>query len=162
MAEKIEFEYANSLVNYLGLLIKNKIMVNDIKIPFTILDYFSITDIDIYALSKIIKKFKINRSYYESMYKNAFLRFAEVEGPLTKIIAEVDDILDEHHAFIINGVKYVPTEEDIIKIFELFDEYDIPKYNKVIYCALHRIALGCPILPLLNEEEKNKRLLLSK
>ena len=152
--ETIDFEYADSLVVYFGSLIKNGIIYHNTKIPFTMLDYFSVTDININSLASVIRKKKIERTHINSMYKNAFLYFVQLEGRLICEVNDADVILKQNNIFIVNGEKYLPTKNDVEEIFTILDENSIPKDSRLIYNALHRKALNCPVLPLKNIKEK--------
>lgn len=147
------YEELYDLISYIGPFIKNGITIDGRKINFTMLDYYSLTKEDIRDLLGALLLRRVNAE--RPPYYGYFYRLFEREGSLIKQDAEVSDILNEHNAFIINDYRYEPTEEDIKRIFALFDEYDIPKYSRLIYTALYRTALGVPILPMVMEY-KNK------
>ena len=152
----INIDYANSIVNYIGPYIKFGICFNDIKRPFTLLDYYSLTNVNCNDLARFIKYNKIERTYSESVNKSVFLHFASLEGKHFYIVDNVDEVIKNHYAFIVNDKMVEATKEDIIHIFEFLDEHDIPRYSKVIYTALYRKITNFPILPLTYNVEKGK------
>ena len=119
------------------------------------LDYYSVTDFNIHELlSDVISK---NKKGIKNPYHSFLVYFVEKEGLIVRTVDDINEIVDQHHVFIINGERFEPTEEDISNIFQLFNEYKIPKSDKLIYIALHRKALGIPMIPLKDlEEEKVK------
>ncbi len=141
------------IISYIGPIIKDGIRVGSRTINFTMLDYYSLTKEDISDLLSALLTRRVNVE--KPPYYSYFYRLFEREGSLVKRDISVTDVLNEHNAFIIDNYRFEPTEEDIQKIFNLFDEYDIPKYSRLIYTALYRTALGVPILPLVMED-KNK------
>ncbi len=156
MIENINIDYANSIVNYIGPYIKNGICFNDIKRPFTLLDYYSITNVNCNDLAKIIKLNKVERTYSESVNKSVFLHFASLEGKHFYIVNDIEEVIKNHYAFIVDDKMVEATYEDIEEIFEFLEEHDIPKYSKVIYTALYRKITDFPVLPLTYNVEKEK------
>lgn len=134
------------IISYIGPIIKDGIRVGSRTINFTMLDYYSLTKEDIRDLLGALLARRVNVE--KPPYYGYFYRLFERGGSLVKQDISVMDVLNEHNAFIIDNYRFEPTEEDIQKIFDLFDEYDIPKYSRLIYTALYRKALGVPILPL--------------
>lgn len=139
------------LYNYIGFMIQNGILYEDKVIPFSILDYYCITKEDIY---KIIGKVKMNYRGYQ--YYGDLVNFAQRNNLLVREIDDISEIVDEHNAFITNDKRFEPTIYDIQNIYDLFEKYNIPKYSKLFYIALRRMALNIPILPLFEEKEKSK------
>ena len=70
------------------------------------------------------------------------------------IVNDPDEILSQRNAFIIDGKRLEPTKEDIINIFNVFDDRGIPKYNRIIYTAIERYVKGIPLFPFEIQEEK--------
>ncbi len=66
------------------------------------------------------------------------------------------EVLEQKNAFIINGERIEPTLDDIVSILNEFDNYNIPKYNRLVYTALERFAKKVPLFPLVNNREEEK------
>ncbi len=154
MQKEIENLRIYKIANYIGNMLENGIMIGDNKMRFTMLDYYCLTDEDIYSF---IGRLKNKTAKEKNPYLSYLTYFAEKEGLFVREVDGIDEVLDEHHAFIINGQRFEPTKDDILRIFNLFSEYHIPKYSRLIYLALHRMVMGNPILPLVMQEEKTKR-----
>lgn len=154
MQKEIENLYIYNIANYIGSLLKNGIEIGDKTISFTMLDYFCITDMNIYTMVGKLRKMDAKKIKYQ--YHSYLSYFAEKEGLLVREVDGIEEILNEHHAFIINNQKFEPTSDDINYIFDLFEKNRIPKYSKLIYIALHRMALNMPILPLYEGYEEIK------
>ena len=155
MKNEMDKTYIEQLANYIGPMIKDGIAFDDEVINFTMLDYYCITKMDIHNIIGFIrpKDGYDNRNPYYSFIAG----FIEKESLLVREIDNPMDIFKQRNAFIINGKRFEPTLNDIQEIFNLFDQYNIPKFNKLIYIALYRIARNDPILPLISlQEEKNK------
>ncbi len=142
--------YISNLVTYIGYFLKNGIMIDGMKLPFSILDYYSIVK---ESVSDVASKAQAIKKYI--LYRNYFIKFAYSNKFLLNEVENVNEVLEAHHAFIKNDQRIVPSEEDIQNILDLLDQYNIPKYNRVVYSALARQAFGYPILPFVNMEEKN-------
>ncbi len=154
MQKEIENLYIYNIANYIGSLLKNGIEIDDKTISFTMLDYFCITDMNIYTMVGKLRKMDAKKIKYQ--YHSYLSYFAEKEGLLVREVDGIEEILNEHHAFIINNERFEPTSDDINYIFDLFEKNRIPKYSKLIYIALHRMALNMPILPLYEGYEEIK------
>ncbi len=154
--DAMESEKANKLANYIGYLIQGGILINDIKLPFTMLDYYTLTKEDILYVARGVRNLKKDRSYFESLIISTFLKFANTNGYLYHIVNDINEVIDEHNCFIINNVRITPNVYDIEEIFNMFENYNIPKYDKLIYTALTRKAHGYPILPLIMRKEEEK------
>ena len=155
MENDIDINIAEQIANYIGPMIRNGIILNDEKIIFSMIDYYCITKIDIRIivakLRKYIKK-GVHNSYFATL-----ANFAENEALLVRIIDNSKEVLDQNTSFVINNQRFVPTKEEVDSVLNLFDQYEIPRFNKLIYIALYRMAKGNPILPLVTlEKEKNK------
>ena len=156
MRNEMDRVLAYNIANCIGPMIKNGIIINEEKIPFSMIDYYCITKEDIY---NIVGKIRRNNAYENSHpYYSSIVNFIEKEALLVRIVDNAEEILEQKNAFIINGKRFEPTIDDIMEVFKQFDAYNIPKYNKLIFIALYRMAKGFPVLPLVNmEEEKEKK-----
>ena len=152
--ESLNDAYIRDLVEYVGYYLKNGIIVNGKKMSFTALDYYCIAKDSIEDVATIIRAKKS-----PILYQGYFLQFAANNGLQFRKVEDAQEVLYEHNAFIKDGVRIVPTEEDIQNILDLLDSYNIPRYTRVVYTALARQAFGYPILPFaqMNEEEKEHR-----
>ena len=153
MYKEIEDLYIYNMADYIGSMLANGIEVGDKVIPFSILDYYCVTKENIFSIIGKIKRKNLRDKY---KYHSYLSYFAEKEGLLVREIDSIEEIVNEHHAFIINGQRFEPTRDDINYIFDLFEKNRIPKYSKLIYIALHRMALNMPILPLYEGYEEIK------
>ena len=152
MEDNLNQEYRN-LILYIGKLIVDGIEFEGQKISFTMLDYYSITTDNIEDVLKIARKKRIRINNLENLYYIKFVKFAKYYGFLVRLVNDPNEVLAQKYSFIVDDEKYIPSREDIEEVFELFDANCIPKYNKLIYTALHRKALGVPVLPLLSQEK---------
>ena len=154
----LNVEELNNMAVAIGKLIQEGITYNDEKIPFTLLDYWTVCKIFPGELNRIGKQNRTNLPRLDSFYRGVCYEFCRVHGYLYPNRREVtiEETESEHNAFIINDEKYVPTREDIENIFATFEENDIPKTSKLVYIALYRLAKNWPILPLANQDEKAK------
>lgn len=143
---------ANELSIMIGNLISNGIMLDDIKMPFTALDYFSITNLNPKEVYSIIKANYYHLPKEDAIYRSLFLQFCinKIDN-ITQLESTEEDILNEHNVFINNDVRYEPTMEDISKVFELFENNNITKNHRLIYTALYRYSKDLPILPLISD-----------
>ena len=149
---------AHAIAQVAGRLIKNGINISEVCLPFTMLDYLSFTKVKASSVASVVKGHKISLDREQTLYKNLFLSFVDKSGSFFYEVEDINDILDQHHVFIIRDYKFIPEADDIQKIFDLLDENNIPKYDRVIYTALDRLAHGYPILPLVEstkEKQKN-------
>ena len=153
MNKEEEDLYMYNIANYIGAILANGIKVGDEVISFTMLDYYCVTKENIYTLVGKIRRNNVRDKY---KYHSYLTYFAEKEGLLVREVDDIEEIVNEHHAFIIDGKRFEPTRDDIENVYNLFEVNKIPKYSKLIYIALHRMALGIPILPLFVEKEKSK------
>lgn len=153
------YSYLNDLVNKVANYSTNGIVVDSTKIPFTMLDYICLTDTNIDDLFKWINMTKEFRTKEELITRSKVVKFYQGHRRLGQHVYSVDTVLQQKNVFIINGVRYEPSSEDIEEIFELFKENRIPQMNILIQIALSRKAKGIPILPLKTiEKEKNEEL----
>lgn len=144
-----------------GKLIENGIIVEGVKMPFTMIDFYNLVGKDIYGdidhneIRELAMKYKIKYKV-SNKYLNRFLGFVINENLSGGEISNPMEILNQNYAFIFNDKKYVPTYDDVLMIMNLFDIYNVPKHNRLIYQALHRVARGFPVFPLLIEEDEKK------
>lgn len=139
-------------LKYINNLIKNGIIIGDKKMSFTMLDYYTLTKENTYDILCMMR-----RKYYKDLQTSSYLHnFILREGCVVRIIDNPEEVLEQKNSFIVNGKRYTPSLDDIVMLFNLFDENDIPRYSKLIYIALNRIARDEVILPLLSNEEKCK------
>ncbi len=150
-------EELNKLIEEVAKYIYNGIMVDDKKIFFSLIDYYSLTDIDIFYIYSIIAKDNSKISNEQKMYRDIFMRFYNLEGCMYYIVKDPEEILLQKISFYVNKERREITREDVIEIFEILDAHNIPKYNKLVFTALNRKLNGLPVLPLL-EREKEKTL----
>ena len=152
--EIIDIEDIYDLINYVGPYLQKGIEFNGMKKPFTSLDYYSLTNIDVNNMIKIIKGIK-PRTYEEGVNKGFFLSFCNVDITNTSFPLSVDEIDKQRNCFYVNNQKVESTREDVEEVFAFLDEHNIPKLSRNVYTALNRKLTNFPILPLVREE-KNK------
>lgn len=142
----------------IGTHCKNRLEVNTpngvIKMPFTMLDYYSLTNYEPKDLLKFINNsnnFDINNKEEMNIrsYARKFLQnnqnlggFVSEETVLkTRLVAGKEDNL-------------VQMNEEICKeIFMLFSKENIPNYRPLVEKAFYRYAVEQPILPIKSTEE---------
>lgn len=143
-----------------GKLIESGIAIGNTIMPFTLIDYYNLANKELYEkldhreikhLAHVYRvKYKVSNKYL-----SRFLDFLEKENVVGANINNPMEILKQKYSFTFNDKKYVPSYEDINMIMNIFDIYGVPKHDRLIYQALHRVARDFPIFPLLlNEEEK--------
>lgn len=147
-----------NLINECGKYVKEGIYEGDMKMPFTLIDYYCllnkynmqfINHVEIRKIAYILRR----KSELLSSELNRFTDFLEKENIIGSIINNPVEILNCNYRFIFDNNVYIPTYEDVSLIMNLFDMYNIPKCNKLIYQALHRYARGFSVVPLLIEDE---------
>ncbi len=144
-----------------GKLIENGIVVDGVKMPFTIIDFYNLVGRDIYGeinhneIRELAMKYRLKYKVC-NRYLNRFVDFIVRENLAGEEVNNPVEILNQNYAFIFNDEKYVPTYEDVLMIMNLFDIYNVPKHNRLIYQALHRVARNYPIFPLLLSEDEKK------
>lgn len=148
------YNYMNNLIIKIADYINQGIIIDSVKLPFTMLDYISLTDMNIDTLIEKIKNLKDFDSKEELYASRAVLKFYEKNRNLGRFVNNTETILQQKNVFIIGNTRFEPTEKDIEEIFSLFDEHRIPKTNSLIHIALYRKAKGVPILPLINNEKE--------
>ncbi len=149
--EKNRKAFINNLVTYVGFYLANGYTVDGRKMSFTALDYYSIFEENIGDVAMEVRSLVRSNNI---AYQNYFLQFANNNGYAITKVEDAKKVMDEHNVFIINDKRIVPTEEDIQEILDLLDQYNIPKYEKVVYTALSRKAFGYQILQFVSQEEK--------
>lgn len=151
------------LILEMGKYCKNKIQVDTptgvIEMPFTMLDYYSMTNSSPDKLIDFInnpRNFNLNiNTNDEIMYKNCIRKFLYANKNIGGF-ASKEFILKNHMAIGTSNNMVEMNEEICDELFDLFERERIPKYKKLIEKAFYRYALGKPILPLrLIETEKN-------
>ncbi len=153
--EELDFNYLRQMAETMGKLIVEGINVNDNAIPFTMLDYYSVCNIDPEIVFSCIKRAK-NKISYNNQYANFFCSFYAKKMIGKRIMDNPYEVLEQKNAFIINGERIEPTLDDIVSILNEFDNYNIPKYNRLVYTALERFAKKVPLFPLVNNREEEK------
>lgn len=148
-----EYKFLKELTLKIGFFSKNKIQINinneEILIPFTMLDYYCLTNYSPKTVIQFINNLKnFNSDSKENLIKRSYARQIlqfnlEKNQPTTK-----EKILTTGMAAGREGNVIKITEEICDKIFELFDKENIPQYKFLIEKAFYRYALNQPILPL--------------
>lgn len=149
------FLVLKELILKIGAYYKDKIKVNTqkgvVEMPFTILDYYSMTnyspDTMLNFINKSIEFISSIKTKEEEIYKNRakiFLRDHKNIGG----IASKEYILKKHMAAGTRDNIVQMNEEICDEIFDLFEKEKIPKNKALIEQAFYRYALGKPILPL--------------
>ena len=143
-----------------GYYVANGIEIGDTVMPFTLIDYYNLANKELYdkvdhrEMKRLIYVYRIKNEVRHE-YLNRFIEFLEKEIVAGEEVNNPMEILNQKYAFVYNDKRYVPTYEDVNMIMNIFDIYGVPKYERLIYQALHRVARDFPIFPLLlNEEEK--------
>ena len=131
-------------------LVPNGINTNEIKIPFTLLDYYSISNQKISVILEHVNQISPNER--ETAIRKAkvkvFLNANKVQGPLIN-----KEIAERGNETITNkNGKYKMTDY-YDEINATFKEHSIPNYQKLYSIALNRIANNIPILPLIKPIE---------
>lgn len=144
-----------------GKFIESGIVIGDNKMPFTMIDYYNLAVKDLYnvldhrEIKSLAQYYRIAHKY-SNKYLSYFISFLEKENIAGELVNSPMEILNQNYSFIFNDKKYVPTYEDVNMIMNIFDIYGVPKHNRLIYQALHRVARDFPIFPLLMTEEEKK------
>ena len=147
------------LILKIGNYCKDKITINteigELKIPFTMLDYYSITNYLPEVLLDFIitpKNFNSNNRE-ETIAKNCAKKFLLTYKDIGPCVSK-EDILKNHMA-VGKSNKLVEMNEEICdEIFNLFEKEGIPKHKLLIEKAFYRYALEQPIFPLIETEKK--------
>ena len=150
--EKNSYEIANLIANNVGRKIVEGKIIDDIKVPFTMLDYYSLYNEDINYIYHLVRGNRIKGKY--DYYENIFCEFYEKKAVVNRIIDDPIEILKQRNGFIINGERIIPNLGDIIEIFNAFDNMGVPKINRLIYTALERYVKELPLFPFIEEEKK--------
>lgn len=149
------------IIKKCGKYVQDGIMVNDVKMPFTMLDYYSllIEENMEYLNYHDIKSlcYEMKRRYNISNTElNRFLYFLEQNYLVGENVNNAIEVVNCNYSFIFDDKRFTPSYEDIQMIMNIFDVYEIPKHPKLIYQALHRLARDYPIFPLLVSEDEKK------
>ena len=147
-----------------GSHVKNGVSVDEVKVPFNFLDYYSIihdtelAGLDHRVVIDMANRLRQKRSFQgpSRFYVNRFADYANINFYLGPVVNSPQEILDCRYAFEINGVRFEPTYEDVQNVMNVFYYLEIPTYHKLIYQALNRIARNIPVFPLLVEEDEKK------
>ena len=159
--EMIDINTLRNLVNYIGFYLKNGININGVKKTFTILDYYSITNMDLKKAFAIIKNDKIERTYEESVYRGLFISFCIKENS-NVLLTDIENVIKQHNAIIIDGERKELTSDEIISVFEYLNEHNIPLYSRIVYNAINRKITNFPILPFSTVEENDNEKSMKK
>ncbi len=144
-----------------GKLIESGIVIGDTKMPFTMIDFYNLAvknqleNVDHRYVRAIAYKYR-NSYGISNRYLSRFMSFIDKENITGTEVNNALEIINQKYSFTFNDKKYVPTYEDIFMIMNIFDVYGVPKHDKLIYQALHRVARDFPIFPLLLSEEEKK------
>ena len=144
-----------------GKMIIEGITVEDVKMPFTLIDYYNLAEKEINGVLNHdqIRSLAIRYRYkykISDRYLNTFINFFNKELLVGDNVDNAKEIIDQKYSFTFNDNKYVPTYTDVQMIMNLFDIYNVPKNHRLIYQALHRVARDFPIFPLLIPETEKK------
>lgn len=152
-------DLVSDLFNY----VENKIEVKDLKIKmsFTNLDYYSMTNISLESVIDYLRaELKINDVDMEY--------YAKGRNLLSMLLAEQDIGYFMSKEQFLQKAIMAGTVDGMVKlnknicnrIFDIFEKEGIPTTSKLLETAFYRYALGRPILPLkgysaevLNEED---------
>lgn len=137
---------------------KNKIAVTTstgtFEMPFTMLDYYSLTNYSPKTLIEFVNDAKnFDSSNKEEMVKRAVAR--QMLHAQRTVMPQVskEQILKYHMAVGKEGNMVQMNEEICDEIFDLFEREGIPKTKVLIERAFYRYAFGQPILPIKVLEE---------
>ena len=147
--EKYELVKIVSKYIYYGIELEDK------RIPFSLMDYYCLIDIDIFDIYSFLTSKRFNMQKLSNFYKDIFMRFYNLEGCMYYVVNDPEEILSQNICFYVNKEKREITREDVMEVFDILDAHNIPKYNRLVFTALQRKVNGLPVLPLL-EREKEK------
>lgn len=160
------YDSLKNLILKIGIYCKDKITINtengELKMPFTMLDYYSITNYSPETLLDFInsqKKFNSNNRE-ETIAKNCAKKFLLANRDFEPCVSK-EYILKNHMAVGKTDNLVQMNKEICDEIFNLFEKEGIPKRKFLVEKAFYRYALGKPIFPL-RQIEESKELALSK
>lgn len=149
------FFILKELILKIGAYCKDKIKVNTQKgveeIPFTMIDYYSMTNYSPETILDFINKSTNFTSSIKTKEEEIYINRAKIflrDNKNIGGIASKEYILKKHMAAGTSNNIVQMNEEICDEIFDLFEKEGIPKNKVLIEKAFYRYALGKPILPI--------------
>ena len=131
-------------------LVPTGITTGDKIIPFTLLDYYSITNQKILTILEHVSQIKPNER--ETAIRKAkvkeFLQKNKLQGSMIN-----REMAERGQETIVNKNGKFQLIDYYDEIYETFKEHSIPNYHKLYSIALSRIANNLPVLPLIRTAE---------
>ena len=152
--DKLSLDEAIEIAIKVGNYVLNGIVINDKKVAFTMLDYYSLYKEDIGSVCALVRNMKFSNRY-DWICKSAFLAFYE-KKMVIKRESTPEEMLSQRNAFINDGIRIEPTMNDILDIYTKFKENNIPTISRLIYTAMERYAKNIPLFPFLEKEKENR------
>lgn len=145
-------QYQIDLIDKMGVYLKQGIPVEDKCIPFTMLDYYSLTSFMPEQIIGNLSKIKIaDRTLSEN--KSRALSFLKSQT-IGRKIKDAKEIVSQNISFVIQGKKVEIDQNIAEKVLQQFSDNNIPFDNEMIFIALQRYARQQPIMPLLQNNKK--------
>lgn len=144
-------KYEQAITNVLEHLYTNIPLTEDKTLPFTVADYFCLTDITPGQLLSYIRKFKQKMDPNERRIICTFLgKNQALDTEMT-----IEKFKSETIGYIIAGEEKKVTTEMWQQIMDEFDQHNIPKRRNILYSVARRAIENDPILPL-KEKQSTK------
>ena len=152
-------QYYDELQNIISIIynaIINGIEINENKVSFTMLDYYSICKKDIQDIFDYINAHRENNEIQR--YKNRVIRHL-ISLKEVGSITSAEEFANQKISLIYKDNKTEFDKEISEKIINFLNENEIPPHHKIVYTAARRYARGEPILPL---KKKNENQMIKK
>lgn len=149
----------NDLIQILYKYIANGIELEDRKIPFTMLDYYCISNKNIQKISEYIN----NKDYAQSVkqFKSRIMQFIVTNknvGPFES----PESFAGKKISLIVKDNKVDFDEKTSSEIINILKDNDIPTNYQIVYTAARRYARGEEILPIKTNTKKNVKVRINK
>lgn len=141
-------KYGKAITDVLEHLYTNIPLTEDKTLPFTVADYFCLTDLTPGQLLSYIRKFKQKMDPNERRILCKFLgKNQNLDSEMT-----MKSFKEESISYVIDGVEKRVTDEMWQQVMTEFDQNNIPKRRYVLYSVARRAIDGDPILPLTQKQ----------
>ncbi len=141
-------KYEKAIKDVMEHLYTNIPLTEDKTLPFTVADYFCLTDLAPGQLLSYIRKFKQKMDPNERRIICTFLgKNQALDTEMT-----IEKFKGETIGYIIDGVEKKVTTEMWQQIMDEFDQHNIPKRRNILYSVAKRAIVGEPLLPLTQKQ----------
>ena len=140
--------------------ISSNIKCGDVTVKFSMLDYFSSTNIDPEMFRLFLKRAKRN-TLNNPNSKNRLISMMTGAMDYSYVITSASELAQYNFKYSYKGNTVVLDEEFSQELLDLFNAYNVKPYKNLLFEAAIRYGKGIPVFPLAEssnlESENNKK-----